>query len=90
MDLENQSLEEKRCNSCGETWPNDSDFFTITRGKVSTVCRACLESYPSRLRRTAQGRQILEDQISQRVAASCHPATFVLMRDYAKQQGLNT
>lgn len=86
MDLENQSLDEKRCASCGETWPDNLDFFLLRRGKTSGTCRACYYDYPSVLKLTEQGRKILEERQQRKVAASCHPATFVLMRDYAKHQ----
>ncbi|ARS51531.1 hypothetical protein [Kushneria konosiri] len=86
MDLENQSLDEKKCVACGETWPDDRTFFIINRGQTTNTCKACYYDYPSVLRRSEQGKRILEERTSQRVAASCHPATFVLMRDYAKRQ----
>lgn len=35
--------QERLCSACGEYWPNDAEFFYLTRGKPMGNCKACFE-----------------------------------------------
>lgn len=36
------TIEEKTCNDCGESWPNDKEFFfSGGRHRLMSVCKAC-------------------------------------------------
>lgn len=35
--------EEQLCPSCGELWPLDKEFFSVTRSGISYACKACIK-----------------------------------------------
>lgn len=51
---------ERCCSRCGEWWPDDREFYYMSRGKTVPPCKACYAELPSVLakrdrRRQAQG-----------------------------------
>lgn len=41
---------EKRCTSCKEWWPMDTEFFMYTGGRLESWCRACSQEIREFLR----------------------------------------
>lgn len=44
---------ERRCTKCNEYWPEDSEFFYSSKGKIQQPCKACYVELPSRKVRKA-------------------------------------
>ena len=44
---------ERRCTKCNEYWPEDSEFFYTSGGKIQQPCKACYCELPSRKARKA-------------------------------------
>lgn len=44
---------ERRCTKCNEYWPEDSEFFYSSNGKIQQPCKACYCELPSRKARKA-------------------------------------
>ena len=38
---------ERRCNKCGEFWPDDAEFFFLKKGQPVQPCKACYYELPS-------------------------------------------
>lgn len=65
---------ERLCNTCGDYWPEDSEFFYIGRrnGRKGTFvqqpCKACYSELPSRKARKAKRQKDQNNEI----LARCH------------------
>lgn len=45
---------ERLCSACGEYWPDDAEFFFLTRGKPTGNCKACFYEKHEASRQAAQ------------------------------------
>lgn len=44
---------ERQCTKCGDYWPDDAEFFYLSKGKTQQPCKACYAQLPSRKARRA-------------------------------------
>ncbi len=44
---------ERKCTKCGDYWPDDAEFFYLSKGKTQQPCKACYAQLPSRKARRA-------------------------------------
>ena len=44
---------ERLCTKCDEYWPDDAEFFYLSKGKTQQPCKACYAQLPSRKARKA-------------------------------------
>ncbi|PHS48669.1 MAG: hypothetical protein COB05_05365 [Marinobacter sp.] len=49
--------DERLCNTCGEYWPDDSEFFYMKKGKCQQPCKACYAQLPSKRARRVSASQ---------------------------------
>lgn len=38
---------ERLCNKCRDYWPDDSEFFYLSKGEPAQPCKACYHQLPS-------------------------------------------
>lgn len=48
---------QKLCTKCDEWWPNDAEFFYLSKGRTIQPCKACYEQLPSVIAKRARQRK---------------------------------
>jgi hypothetical protein len=77
--IETELGAEQLCRSCGDSWPTDSEFFTVTANSMGYECKACTAE------RRGPRRAILPDHDLTRVSEQLTIICFVFFQEKNKK-----